>query len=78
MLYNHSYNAYSMSLSAFALKKDGTNLYDKIADTLCLFCRRMDRESFNFCVWKNMENKITTSRGTILPDSFSPQEEEHR
>lgn len=59
-----------MSLSAFALKKDGTNLYDKIADTLRLFCRRMDRESFNFCVRKNMENKITTSHGTILPDSF--------
>ena len=68
-----------MSLSAFALKKDGTNLDDKIADTLCLSWRRMDRESFNFCVRKNMENKITTSRGTILPDSFPPQEEEeHR
>ena len=36
MLYNHSYNAYAMSLSAFALKKDGTNLDDKVADTLCL------------------------------------------
>lgn len=67
-----------MSLSAFALKKDGTNLYDKITDTLSLSWRRMDRESFNFCVRKNMENKITTSRGTILPDSFSPQEKEHR